>query len=449
MESSTKKTLSYGLDFGTTNSTISVSLDGKINVLPINFKSKDPYMFQSAMYFKTGQIKFASEAIQDYLQDLSQANLAINKFATSDKQIEIFQGSTKVSVNQTIEYQECNIGRIMRSFKSLLGNNVNYITKIGHKSMSYEDILAVFFREIKKRADNIVGQNVEKVVIGRPVKFVKDDSSGINPILHLTNAMKLAGFKEIEFQYEPVGAAFGYGSETKEKIFVFDFGGGTLDTSIVNLANNKILSSYGAPIGGDLMDQSLYDYYIAKFLGKNLRYGQRQLSFSPLAVSQMISWFDVIEYRTRKFFDYLDSVRYRANEPETIEFIRFFLKSNLAFPLRKSIVEAKEQLSNKDQFNFVFETSIKTIKETFEKSTFEKSIESYLEEATRVIKNTFKIAGINLTDIDKVIMTGGSSLIPKFRFFIEEMFGKDKVILYEPFTAVSKGLAVISKNIFK
>ena len=65
-----------------------------------------------------------------------------------------------------------------------------------------------------------------------------------------------------------------------------------------------------------------------------------------------------------------------------------------------------------------------------------------------VVNETLKMAGVSKNEIDKVIMTGGSSLIPKFRFLMEEMFGKNRVMLFEPFTAVSKGLAVISNKMY-
>jgi len=445
---SAKKTLSYGLDFGTSNSAVSVVANGRVNVLPICFGSKSPEVFQSAMYFKDGSVKFASEAVETYLEDLSKADLAVKKLIVTGEQMEVFQGSDKVIVDQVIEYEDYGVGRIMRSFKSVLGNSLNFTTKITGQPISFEELLAIFIREIKQRADSLVGQNVEKIVIGRPVKFVRDTSEGKNPLVHLTNAAKLAGFKEIEFQYEPIGAAFGYGVESKEKVLIFDFGGGTLDTSVVDLANGKVIASYGAPIGGDLMDQALYDHYIAKYLGQTLRYGQRQMPYSEPAVSHMISWFDIAEYRTKKFFDYLDTVRYMANEPETIEFIRFFLKANLAFPLRKKIVEAKEKLSDNEWVEFEFKTLVKTIKEDFERPVFEKSIDYYLAESKEVVEETLKMAGIGKNGVDKVIMTGGSSLIPKFKLLMEEMFGKDRVMLYEPFTAVSKGLAVISNKIF-
>jgi len=91
---------------------------------------------------------------------------------------------------------------------------------------------------------------------------------------------------------------------------------------------------------------------------------------------------------------------------------------------------------------------VKTIREDFERPVFEKSIDYYLDESKMVVDETLIMAGVSKNEIDKVIMTGGSSLIPKFRFLMEEMFGKNRVMLFEPFTAVSKGLAVISNKMY-
>lgn len=443
-----KKTLSYGLDFGTSNSSISIATDNKVRVLPLDNQSVNPEIFQSAMYFKNKKVKFASEAVQQYLKDLKLADIAKSEIKMTGEKVKVFQGSDKVEVDQIIEVENFGVGRIMRSFKSALGNEVNFITNITGQPTSFEQLLSIFIKEIKNRADNLLGEKIDRIVIGRPVKFVNDESNGKIPLKHLLNAAKLAGFKEVIFQFEPVAAAYGYGINNRGTILIFDFGGGTLDTSIVNLETNKIISTYGSPIGGDLIDQALYDEYLAKYLGANLQHGQNQIPYSKTAVDQMINWTNLTTFRTQKFFDYLDSIRYLANEPDTIDFIRFFLKANLAFPLRKRIVEAKEELSQKEKLKFVFKTDQRKIIEILEKRRFELSINYLVEEANQVIEKTLKLASLQKNNIDKVVMTGGSSLIPKFQSSINNNFGSNKVCLYEPFTAVSKGLAILSHKIF-
>lgn len=88
------------------------------------------------------------------------------------EQMEVSQGPDKVIVDQVIEYEDYGAGKIMRSFKSVLGNSLNFVTKITGESITFEDLLSIFIKEIKARANSLVGQNVEKIVIGRPVKFV-------------------------------------------------------------------------------------------------------------------------------------------------------------------------------------------------------------------------------------------------------------------------------------
>ena len=410
--------LSYGLDFGTSNSVLSVVVNGQVKVLPINIaKSCNQEIFESVIYFQNQKIKYATEAIDSYLKDLNR--------------------------NDT---NNLNNGRIMRSFKSALGSDTNFVTNIAGQKLSLEDILTIFFKEIKNRGDSLVGESVSKITIGHPVKFVNDGTNGATPLRRLYKAAKSAGFAKINFALEPVGAIYGCQLENVKKIFAIDFGGGTLDMTIVNLESNKVEISQGITIGGDLIDHDMYDFYIAKYLGKNLRFGNNQIKYPAFLVSEMIDWFDVAKYNDISFFDYLDSIRYKANEPETIEFIRFFLRKNLTFSLRKKIVEAKEELSEKNNANCYFKTEIKTIKEIFDRSTLDKILEPYLLELKSEIYKVLTAVAVSPQDIDKVIITGGSGQIPKFRVLIKEIFGEEKLLFYNPFVTVSKGLALISQK---
>lgn len=446
MSKMVNKNLAYGLDFGTSNSAVSILRKGIVKVLPINYNEVRPEVFPSAMYFKGEKVIFASAATREYLEDLRQADLATKKKIATGETMTVWQGSEKIIVDQVVEYEDYGVGRMIRSFKSVLGNQDNFTTNIVGRTMNFEELLATFIGEIKRRADMTVGQDVKKVVIGRPVKFVGDESGGVAPIKHLTNAARLAGFEEVGFEYEPVGAAYGYGMEDKGKILIYDFGGGTLDITVVETKPTKVLASWGTPLGGDLIDLALYEEYIAKYLGKHLKYGQKQLQYPRRAVEQMISWYDVTDYRTKEYFNFLESIRYLANEPETVEFIRFFLKANLSFPLRKKIVEAKESLTDKNEVDFIFQTVVKTIRERWEKGKFEELVGDYVAEAEGVMATSLKMAGVRPEEIGKVVMTGGSSLVPVFRRSVEKMFGAEKVVLYEPFTAVSKGLAMVAHD---
>lgn len=440
---------SYGLDFGTSNSSISLQQDSvHPTVLPINFASSTPEVFQSALYFHQNKIYYATQAINQYLNDLASSKLAKVQNTVGTREIKVFQGSDLIKVNEYFEYEVSQTGRILRSFKSLLGSTQDIQTQIEDKTYTFADLVSIFLAEVKRRADSLSGQNIDQILIGRPVKFVGDTTHGKLPLARLEQAAKQAGFKEVKFEYEPIGAAYGYGVDHSGLVFVFDFGGGTLDTTIVNLDTNQVLASHGTPLGGDLIDQALYDFKIAHHFGKNLTYGDKQIPYPPSAINAAINWADISKYRSESFFDFLHRAKYRASSVPTIEFIEYFLRQNLAFALRKQIVETKEKLSSSSLAQLIFQTEHTTIDEQITQVEFKQAISDALELSRQTILETLTLAGVKAEQIDQVVLTGGSSLIPAFQDLVKTIFQPNKVQLYEPFTAVSKGLAILAKRYF-
>ncbi len=429
-----KSEVVYGLDFGTSNSVISV-FDGE--------KSESFDIVQSSIYAFEGKFHFGQEALSRYISDLSKSDLAKRVVVSGDKKLKIFQGSDLVTVNEVLEMEEFSAGRMIRSFKSILGNTFITKTEIEGKVYTFVELVAMFLSEIKRQADIKTGLDVKSVVVGRPVVFVGDSGDGSVPIANLTNALKLAGFENISFEHEPVGAAFGYGLKQKEMVFVFDFGGGTLDCAVVDLHKNEVKSSSGVAIGGDMLDLCLYETYVANYFGKGLTYGDKALDFPRYATRDMINWADVTKYRTDKFFAFLDDCRYRSNNLEVLENIRYLLRNNLSYFLRNEIKSAKELLSDVDLMNFKFKQGRLNIEEKFARDVFDKSMEEYLQKIKGAVDSSIHKSGLKIEQIDKVVMTGGSSYIPAFQELLVSIFGREKIDLFEPFTAVSKGLAVM------
>ena len=131
-------------------------------------------------------------------------------------------------------------GRLMRSMKSILGSSlVEQTTDVGGgRGERYLDIVTAYLAHLKRRAEATSRAPIGRVVLGRPVFFVDDDAAAdAKAQVSLRTAAQRAGFREIEFQYEPIAAAFDYeqGTEREEKVLVADIGGGTSDFSIVRV----------------------------------------------------------------------------------------------------------------------------------------------------------------------------------------------------------------------
>ena len=131
-------------------------------------------------------------------------------------------------------------GRLMRSMKSILGSTlIDQTTDIGAgRAVRYLDVVATYLAHLKRRAEAETGASIGRAVLGRPVFFVDDDPvRDAKAQSALRTAAKRAGFRDIEFQYEPIAAAFDYEQsvQREQKVLVADIGGGTSDFSIVRV----------------------------------------------------------------------------------------------------------------------------------------------------------------------------------------------------------------------
>ena len=176
-------------------------------------------------------------------------------------------------------------GRLMRSMKSILGSSlVEQSTDIGGgRAARYLDVIAGYLRHLKARAEAACGGTIDSVTLGRPVYFVDDDPERDAAAQRaLEGAARRAGFAVVEFQYEPIAAAFDHERSVagEEVVLVADIGGGTSDFSVVRVGPRRavraerkddILANHGVHIAGTDFDRRLE---LARILPE-LGYGAR------------------------------------------------------------------------------------------------------------------------------------------------------------------------------
>ncbi len=160
-------------------------------------------------------------------------------------------------------------GRLMRSMKSILGSSlVEQTTDVGGgRGVKYLDIIAGYLRHLKRMAERATGAPVRRAVIGRPVFFVDDDPQrDAQAVAALEAAARQVGFDEVQFQYEPIAAAFDHERSVshEEIVLVADIGGGTSDFSVVRVGPERarrldrkrdILANHGVHIAGTDFDR--------------------------------------------------------------------------------------------------------------------------------------------------------------------------------------------------
>ena len=196
--------VSGGIDFGTSNSTVGFTDNGKP---PLVRLEDGRVTIPSAVFFnfEDNRTHYGRRAIADYTENVE--------------------------------------GRLMRALKSVLGTSlINDKTRIKAHSIAFADIIGSFLHHLKQSLETEVGQPVDNIVLGRPVNFVDDDPDADRRAQdELEKAARRRGFKHIAFQFEPIAAALDYEQHvTKEELaLIVDIGGGTSDFSIVRVSPER------------------------------------------------------------------------------------------------------------------------------------------------------------------------------------------------------------------
>ncbi len=192
-----------GIDFGTSNSAIAISTASGVALAPVEGKH---LTLPSAVFYPVGRAPvYGREAMGCFM--------------------------------------EGDEGRLMRSLKRLLGTQLmNFGTLVNDKPRRFEEIIGGFVSYMKARGEKAAGRSIDSVVMGRPVHFIdRDPEADDTAENQLAGIARQAGFRHIEFQFEPIAAAFAHETKlTSEKLaLVVDIGGGTSDFTVIRLGPER------------------------------------------------------------------------------------------------------------------------------------------------------------------------------------------------------------------
>ncbi len=445
--------LRYGLDFGTSNSSIALCRDGRVGVLPVDPAAQNPSLVSSVLFIdRQGQSWIGAEAIRVFVERNTGREI-VRRRVSSGKIIETVFGDEYVQFDADVNIP----GRFFQAIKSFLRDESFEGTDVFGRFYTIEELAAEMLRQLKIRADHLTGQEVNAVVLGRPVHFSENAEQDQLAEKRLREAALQAGFREIEFLFEPIGAALTYEAElAREEIaFVFDFGGGTLDFTIIRLGPQHrarpdragdILAVGGVVIGGntfdeDLMQKRLLKYFGARYVGKTMAGAEIRLPRWILA--QLRSWYTMPLLNERKTITTIKELAVMAKKGrKDLLALLALIQKSYGWDLFQEIERAKMTLSAEPATRLAFEREAIKIDEPLSRKEFEVLIAQRLRIIGEEIDKTIQLAGLAPKDIDVVIRTGGSSLIPAVQAMLEAKFGAQKVNKQEVFTSVVRGLAL-------
>ena len=353
------------------------------------------------------------------------------------------------------EYVTGADGRLMRSLKSVLGTSLfSDTTRIKRRAVSFAEILGTFIAEVRTRANAQLGDEIDTVVLGRPVRFVDDDDAADAEAQgQLESAARGQGFRNIEFQFEPIAAALDYEQQvTREELgLVIDIGGGTSDFSVIRVSPERarstdrradILSTAGVHVGGTDFDRLLSLRKVMPLLGYRTETadGKRPLPSAPYY--DLATWHRINRLYNQKTLLELRSTEREAAHPELVEKMISVVSERLGHRLAGRVEEAKIELTDHAETAFSFETHEAVIETTIARTDLSAALEDSVDRIDRTIRAALADAEVSADQIDTLILTGGSTQVPAVSARIRELLPAARAVATDAFGSVGLGLAL-------
>lgn len=441
-----------GMDFGTTNSGMA-TFDGRVvDVLPLDPTAPNPRVARTALYITNEQaVTIGRAAVDRYFEHNIGRPMKMQKVWVGE--IEVV-GAEMYFVRDVYVFADAlSPGRLFLSIKTGL-RDVNYPgTVIGQFWYSLEDLIALYLTVTRARAERLLGQEIRQVVLGRPVHFAADEAGDRLAEARLLHAAFRAGYEKVYLQYEPVAAAHSYALELArpENALVFDFGGGTLDITVMRLGEGRprVLATGGIPIAGDVFDQKLVRAKLPRHFGEGSLYGPRHkaLTVPHWIYDSFADWQTILQLQSAENKQILREIAQTAQRKHQIEALLALVSGNYGLKMYDVVEGAKRVLSEKRGAEIALEGPGFNVREFVTRGEFEGLIRGEARAIEQHLLETVAASGLRPEQIDIVIRTGGSALIPVFHEMLGRHFGEAKVRTIDTFSSVTAGLGVIGHRL--
>ncbi len=435
------KPIAYGIDFGTTNSSIAVAYDDDIRIIDVSTQGI-PQILPSIVYLHRDGIQAAGEeAVRQYLVTGSRKT----RCGDCDL-VERDSGRTYTDCRQYKPGGGCQDARIATELKSFLADDSFTSTHSWARDFDFPEFVATVLGELKRSADRVVGADVRRAVIGYPVVFAGAEGPGVEArqrlaLDRLIEAARRAGFEEIDFLEEPAAAVVDEHLE-RGLVVVVDFGGGTFDVAVVDLApdQGEVVALQGAAVGGERFTELLFKEKVAPHLGLD-----GTVSGIPAWLRRWLTTLSGVLWvlSNRDAAGLIRAAAQRSSEVAKLEAI---LYGGFAYQFYRAIEDAKIALSQVEWTAMDFHRPGIDISIPVTRSEFERLISPELEVILERILAALDQAGVSPERVDVVLRTGGSSGIPAFVRLLEDLFEPSKVQERPVYTTVVHGLAAYSRG---
>jgi hypothetical chaperone protein len=337
-------------------------------------------------------------------------------------------------------YVNGNDGRLMRGLKTILSTNlISERTALSRKSIQLTDVIAMFSRHLRLKAEEAAGAPLDAVVHGRPVRFVEGDDVADRRAEDTLRALATqAGFGEVSFVYEPVAAAAQYEQTAtrEELVLVADIGGGTSDFSIVRIGpdrrasddrRNDILANTGVRVGG------------TELVNKQLP--------MPRSTFADLAWWPTINLcYVPKIMREAQEVHRQAVEPHKTQRLLTVLQRQLGHRMAFAVEAGKITLSGEERASIPLPFIEPGLAATATRQGFDDAIDAEIMRLRLSIWNCLALADVDAAAIDTVFMTGGSSRVPAIESLLREELPGSDMRRGDDFLSVAVGLTLQAQS---
>jgi hypothetical chaperone protein len=415
-------TTSCGIDFGTSNSSVAMALGGHVQLVPV----EDHHVtIPSAIFFPpAGQMPVFGRT-------------AVGRFFNRSE------------------------GRFMRSLKRVLGTSLmQQGTVVNGRPFKFDRIIASFLENLRDKTNAFSLLEIENVVLGRPVHFVDNDSAADKRAeQELRSIANHVGYKYIDFQFEPIAAAFAH--EVKiagEKLaIVADLGGGTSDFTVIRLSSKyvkktdratDILANTGVRVGGNDFDKSFSLSAIMPELGYTSTYGPKHLEVPLKYYHDLAEWSKVNFLYTPKIITKAREIFNESHDKKRFGRLVKILEQERGHSLLTVAENAKINLTSYTIHEALFEFLESDFTIRLNRHQFESAIGNEVDKISVTAKECLQRASIKEADIDLVILTGGSTEVPIIQSTFRKLFPQAEFSDENKLSSVGLGLAYDSQNKF-
>jgi len=435
--------IKVGLDFGTSNSGVAVYDGTRVKLLPVDLQNILPEVIKTVLYVtREYRCMIGQEAVEAYYRDNVDRQRRFVKQWVGE--IDVFNADMHYVRDIYVYVDELQPGRLLQYLKTALRRDGYEGTRIFERHFTAGDMVETYLGLLKSRAEEVLGEKIEAVTLGRPVKFSESPEQDKKAEETLRQAAHEAGFKEVDFELEPVAAALAYEQSITEpqNVVIFDFGGGTLDIAVMHLGDprqRKVYASDGVDIAGSDFDRTIIEKRMLP------HFGYRQVGLHP-EILEMIhavpDWMALPELGTPQNRNTLEKAIQAGVAPVRLKALMGLIYNDLAFTFYNRVEAAKIALSSEGATVISLEDKGIALWELYARHQFETDIQHYLADVEKVVLDTIAESGLEPAEIDAVVKTGGSSSIPLFTGMLARIFGAEKVKASSQFSSVVAGLAI-------